>query len=294
MSWIKKIMAMFQNDDDEVNEMERTQKVPKLTKDERNHKKDLEAKVVYQYPKGQFRFPLIPDEKLTGENPRHSRQEWVGRMEEIKPFINERGPFKYTSDSLLRQESTQRRNKAEGNEEAGKGKAPANSDKKDEATSAYSYEPKKVSGPKRTQPFKPTEIPSPIYAFNRPPKKEQHQRSLEEVEYEMTEFETVQQDIGLKPVRRDRIQDSLIQQEQLNQAEMLTEIPLEKPNQAEMLTEIPLEKPNQAEMQEETLPLEKLNQAEIHEETPQEKSNQAEILEEPLLEKPNQAEILEE
>ncbi|MDQ0413043.1 DNA translocase FtsK [Mesobacillus stamsii] len=291
MSWIKKIMAMFQNDDDEVNEMERNQKVPKLTKDERNHKKDLEAKVVYQYPKGQFRFPLIPDEKLTGENPRHSRQEWVGRMEEIKPFINERGPFKYTSDSLLRQESTQRRNKAEGNEEAGKGKAPANSGKKDEAASAYSYEPKKVSGPKRTQPFKPTEIPSPIYAFNRPPKKEQHQRSLEEVEYEMTEFETVQQDKGPKPRRRDRIQDSLIQQEQLNQAEMLTEIPLEKLNQAEMQRETPpLEKLNQAEIQEET-PHEKPIQAEIQEETPHEKPNQAEILEEALFEKPIQAEM---
>ncbi|WP_251009613.1 DNA translocase FtsK [Bacillus sp. ISL-39] len=202
MSWIKKIFTKFQNDnDDEFTGMDQDQPVSKPLKSEKSEKRDIEAKVLYQYPKGQFRFPLIPDENPAPEKtkPRKGRQERASQIDEIKPFIKEHGSLRMNErqsesdsfhdphqDSVVDARSTFRREPKRKPNEASRPKKP------EEPATKFHYETRKDSGPKFRQPFRPTEIPSPIYAFNRPPSKRQTQTNLEDVEFELTGFERSQ------------------------------------------------------------------------------------------------------
>ena len=203
MSWIKKIFTKFQNDnDDEFTGMDQDQPVSKPLKSEKSEKRDIEAKVLYQYPKGQFRFPLIPDENPAPEKtkPRKGRQERVSQVDEIKPFIKEQGSLKMMNDRqsgsdtlhdphqdpVVDARSTFRR------EPNRKPKEASRPNKTEEPAAKFHYETRKDSGPKFRQPFRPTEIPSPIYAFNRPPSKSKAQTNLEDVEFELTGFERSQ------------------------------------------------------------------------------------------------------
>ncbi|KHF29229.1 DNA translocase SftA [Anoxybacillus sp. BCO1] len=54
---VKGIISLFIWGNDEIKE---TRKHPPSVP--KNEHKEMEAKVVYEYPKGKFRFPLIPDE----------------------------------------------------------------------------------------------------------------------------------------------------------------------------------------------------------------------------------------
>lgn len=201
MSWIKKIFTMFQNDD-EFNDIEQDQPVSKPLKKEQNEKRDIEAKVLYQYPKGQFRFPLIPDEVSAPEKskPRKGRPERVSQDGEIKPFIKEQGSLRIKNEWHAESESfhNQRRETAGDNrgkvrhETAREPIEPYKPKKAVEPAPKFHYETRKDSAPKFRQPFKPTEIPSPIYAFNRPPRKSKSHTDLEDVEYELAGFEKKQ------------------------------------------------------------------------------------------------------
>jgi DNA segregation ATPase FtsK/SpoIIIE, S-DNA-T family len=300
LSWIKRIFTMFQNDDDEFDDIEREQSVQKPVKQDRSQKKDLEAKVLYQYPKGQFRFPLIPDGNPGNQNPRKERKERVGPIEEIKPFINEKGSFSFKNDSIPRQDSNQRprRKSVEDTKDthrtkrAEKVKQPLKTGRTEEAASKFRYEPRKDSKPKFTQPFKPTEIPSPIYAFNRPPRKEQNQKSLEDVEYELTGFEKEQENKALQPIRNDIdfIPKEPIQPEQPMIMEKQEGILLEEPDQIEKQEEVLLEQPNQIDKQEVVL-LEQPDQIEKQEVVLLEQADQIEKQEGVLLEQPDQIEM---
>ncbi|MFT9596672.1 DNA translocase FtsK [Mesobacillus sp.] len=201
MSWIKKIFTVFQNDD-EINDIEQDQPVSKPLKKEQNEKRDIEAKVLYQYPKGQFRFPLIPDEEAAPEKskPRKGHPERVIQDVEIKPFIKEQGTLRIKNERQSESDSfhNQRRDPAADarstvrRDTAREPIEPYKPKKAVEPAPKFHYETRKDSGPKFRQPFKPTEIPSPIYAFNRPPRKSKTQTDLEDVEYELAGFEKVQ------------------------------------------------------------------------------------------------------
>lgn len=54
MNWIQKLLSFVQRQEDDYIEEDSPRK--------REGRKDLQTKVSYQYPKGEFRFPLIPDE----------------------------------------------------------------------------------------------------------------------------------------------------------------------------------------------------------------------------------------
>ncbi|CAM3968512.1 DNA translocase FtsK [Mesobacillus thioparans] len=310
MSWIKKIFTMFQNDDDEFEDIEREQPVQKLTKQERSEKKDLEAKVLYQYPKGQFRFPLIPDGQPGNENPRKERKERVSPAEEIKPFINEKGSISFKGDSITQMDSNPKpRRKAVVNTKdkdrtarAGKMKEPVKPVRHEEPASKFRYEPRKDSGPKFTQPFKPTEIPSPIYAFNRPPRKDQNQKSLEDVEFELTGFEKPQENKGTRPVRRDidLIHKEPVQGERPEQLEKQNEIVKQQPVQNGMQNEIVQQQSIQNPMQNEIVQQQPVHigmQNEIAQQQPvhvemqneiaQQQSTQIEVQKESLPEQPD-------
>ena len=145
LKWIKKFKNWIQGE--EIIEIEEViiddsieyEEVQKLKHNNQNvpssHRRsaqlsDPDTKVLYQYPKGQFKFPLIPDERSL---PKRKPSERV--REEIRPKIVERrnhGP------AVVK-------------------------------TEVVASEPKrKIGSPKK--PFRPTEIPSAVYGFQRPQK----------------------------------------------------------------------------------------------------------------------------
>ncbi|GAM12765.1 DNA translocase FtsK [Mesobacillus selenatarsenatis] len=230
MSWIKKIFTMFQNDD-EFNDIEQDQPVSRPLKKEQNEKRDIEAKVLYQYPKGQFRFPLIPDEDSVPEKSKQTkgRPERVIQDGEIKPFIKEQGSLKIKNERQTESDSfhNQRREPAVDSrskvrrDTAREPIEPYKPKKAVESAPKFHYETRKDSGPKFRQPFKPTEIPSPIYAFNRPPRKSMTQMDLEDVEYELAGFEK-DQSSAVKQIKHDDI-NIMSQAMDLKEAHVSTE-----------------------------------------------------------------------
>ncbi|WP_445489681.1 DNA translocase FtsK [Niallia sp. 03133] len=116
--------------------------------EEKNHppsnewKKEIDSKVIYQYPKGKFRFPVIPD------SPSHENRRERNRGHKIEP------------DKLTPQASHVEQEKQQ----------------KDQNSKSSN---KQESVNKIKRPFRPTETISPIYGYNRPIKKEQISKSIE-------------------------------------------------------------------------------------------------------------------
>lgn len=167
---------MFNNEDEYIEtEEERPYIKPEKPKKDRDGR-EMEARILYQYPKGQFRFPLIPDEgspvkerrprekpENPGHNPRRSQREQPA-AETWKHERKKAGPLN---------DSQEKRNK-----------------RQPEQHESYAEPPKKSKSEapidnRHRRPFRPTEIPSPIYGFERPKKKE------ESVIYEMNSFDQV-------------------------------------------------------------------------------------------------------
>ncbi|WP_312095656.1 DNA translocase FtsK [Niallia sp.] len=139
MNWFKKVFKQFVSEEDELNQIEETVETIEIddqpNKESTAWKKEMDSKVIYQYPKGNFRFPLIPDgdeddrKEIERKKRRETRQTVVDDRREInQPFER---PF---------------------------AEQPKNNVKDEQSTNTYS--------PNR--PFKPTEIVSPIYGYNRP------------------------------------------------------------------------------------------------------------------------------
>ncbi|MBN8192028.1 DNA translocase FtsK [Bacillus sp. NTK074B] len=163
MSWIKKIFGKLSDDEEQFeeyydeNDNDVQQIEPQKTERKHiagpNHSRDIEARMTYQYPKGNFRFPLISDGEA-GERPRRERRH---QKVEEKPKEQK---------SKSQNQSTSKRNWKE--------ESPA--------PTVHTKKTLKVEKG-NSRPFTPTEIPSPIYGFkNRPIKKE------ESVEYELKKF----------------------------------------------------------------------------------------------------------
>lgn len=127
---------MFKNEENKNDYEQEYMNQDQLERSDMNNQiepsKDVNAKVLYQYPKGQFRFPVIPDEKQGSEQrePRIKREEGpqVARIPERR---------------INRNESIPKEKKV------------------------HNVKEKRVASP-RKDPFRPTEIPSPIYGFERP------------------------------------------------------------------------------------------------------------------------------
>ncbi|MFB1080383.1 DNA translocase FtsK [Jeotgalibacillus sp. JSM ZJ347] len=87
MNWIQKLLSFVQRQEEDYIEEEAPRR--------QESRKDLQTKVSYQYPKGEFRFPLIPDEasqrkeRETEKKPEPEKS----RMIEKSPHA---GPFKPT------------------------------------------------------------------------------------------------------------------------------------------------------------------------------------------------------
>ncbi|SIQ12263.1 DNA translocase FtsK [Peribacillus simplex] len=110
---------------------------------------DPDTKILFQYPKGQFKFPLIPDREQNKRKPRERNRE-DNEPKQGKNVTEE------TTRRPVRDTESKRRN--------------------------FDREETSKIVPSNT-PFRPTEIPSPIYGFRRPGKK--IVPSEENVEYEL-------------------------------------------------------------------------------------------------------------
>lgn len=94
--------------------------------------KNIETKVTYQYPKGNFRFPLIPD---NGSEPSRERRKHSKEVKESTESIK---------SNQSRETSFKKR------------------------VTRQQQRPVPVSKSENKQPFRPTETPSPVYGLNKP------------------------------------------------------------------------------------------------------------------------------
>jgi DNA segregation ATPase FtsK/SpoIIIE, S-DNA-T family len=179
VSWIKKIMNKLSDQDEPIEEyleeeVEDREKEPRSEKrifNNRvvNHSKEVEARMTYQYPKGNFRFPLISD----GENVNEARPPRKRREPEHK---DKQEPHREEVRGIERKSRKTQLQKTSYSESVSSGSQSEKNDKKPKT--------KKV-GKGNSRPFRPTEIPSPIYGFKSRPVKP---AIKDEVEYELNEF----------------------------------------------------------------------------------------------------------
>ena len=206
MNWIKKLFKVLQPED--VKSMEEDsdyhdQNRSTIKKQMRDNGKDVNAKIVYQYPKGEFRFPLIPDhvDRSKGSSTLYDKTQSRSKPErstslksskqsvsktknqqknrDIEPFYVKQRTKSIKEPSYIYQKPKEK-------------KEPVN---KQEQPKQRSGETLKQQAPERevrlTRPFAPSQIPSPIYGFKERPISE---KSTEEIiEYELQSFEAREQ-----------------------------------------------------------------------------------------------------
>ncbi|MBD7935503.1 DNA translocase FtsK [Cytobacillus sp. Sa5YUA1] len=180
MNWFKRIKAYFNGyDADEFKEYNpaNTTQEEKPTnntnkkiqaKESYDTHREIEAKVIYQYPKGEFRFPLIPDETRERRKPR----ERVNKLADEKPI---------ESKNL---QTRQRRSHATKENIENQQESHRPLEKK---------QIKKTEIKLNTGPFKPSEIPSPIYGFGQRKSQIKEETKLEQYE----SIEPIEYDLGI-------------------------------------------------------------------------------------------------
>ncbi len=144
LGWFRKILNIFTV---EVEDTIEPQENTLIEKKQNEPYRTMETRMKYQYPKGNFRFPAIPDEKRT----RNSNRSISKREEPVKQKVKQ--PIELEKERVYIQKSA-----------------------------------RKIE-PKNRQPFRPTEIPSPVYGFSRP---KQAKKEEEICEYELTSMNDLQ------------------------------------------------------------------------------------------------------
>lgn len=220
MSWIKKLFHMFKSDEEEYEEMEEHadehnyEKQPPAKKTKESSR-DIDAKVVYQYPKGQFRFPVIPDHEAERENKRQQRQDHnkqdhnrgkpVNKTEKRKSRAGETEWQKKPADTPIHEKRTPR--SADRERQRKSAPAPASEEK------ILTRNEREAASKKR--PFQPTEIPSPIYGFKRPrpnAQKDNSDNGEQENRRELT-YDEVMRKIQQTPPNRPNVTEAVSNEE---------------------------------------------------------------------------------
>lgn len=151
MNWFKKLFSKIS--DDEAEEIYE-QKVESF-KETKKEQKDMDARIVYQYPKGKFKFPLIPDEREMQQTARKSRKERASSGQRTEP--------------VMKSETVRSKPRVSPLTES-KVSPPTKSETKNRDVSR--------------RPFRPTEIPSPVHGFEKRVKTQEEKP----VEYELNSF----------------------------------------------------------------------------------------------------------
>lgn len=175
LKWLKKIKKWFQDeeiieieeimldeeiDKDTLKKMDLTQ-LQRLKEQSVSHEEptstrlDPDTRILFQYPKGEFKFPVIPDSKVRERRPKRPE----------RPINKER-------NLNYREKSAEKVNKKPIKPEI----------KKPEVEVA----PKTTKIIPSKTPFRPTEIPSPIYGYKRPESSKKTEAAPVEYELENT------------------------------------------------------------------------------------------------------------
>ncbi|MBG9589984.1 DNA translocase FtsK [Cytobacillus firmus] len=209
MSWIKKLFHMFKDNDEEYEEFEdhadeRNQEKQPASQSTKESSRDVDAKVVYQYPKGQFRFPVIPDHEAGRDNKRQQKQEHTRGQrvketpEKRQPRVRETERQRKPADSPFHEKRVPRSSERERQKKTAP--SPASEEK------ILTRNEREAANKKR--PFQPTEIPSPIYGFKRPgsntPKDQSGNGEQENNRREIT-YDEVMRKIQQKPQNRPKM-----------------------------------------------------------------------------------------
>ncbi|GGE77456.1 DNA translocase FtsK [Priestia taiwanensis] len=129
MKWFKKL---FEKEDEYIEEIERV--IPAMQEEQRESDSD----VGYLYPQGKFRFPVIPDSPVTTKQPTYEEKRERVPLSQSQTHHDEQEPL---PTPVVKKKEPIRRMQPK--------------------------EPVQQENVKK-RPFRPSEIPSPIYGFNRP------------------------------------------------------------------------------------------------------------------------------
>ncbi len=174
-NWFKRLFGLEQDEDENRPNEISDQEIKRPQQSSFYKSPNKEARVVYDYPKGHFRFPLIPDESnQANDNFNINTDTSSKRIEEHRPRET-RTASQYASGITRKEyrskskERTRSRDRSQGREQS--------------VNKYPSPNPSQSSANKtKKSPFKPTEVPSPIYGFNRPePEKQEPILNHEEV-----------------------------------------------------------------------------------------------------------------
>jgi DNA segregation ATPase FtsK/SpoIIIE, S-DNA-T family len=189
VSWFKKIFQKFQQDSDDPIPFPQN-KESRRNRIDSEGTKQIQSKVSYQYPKGSFRFPVIPDhfdpiskieKKPLGNSSTPSNPKVIMRNSELKETKNgthEKRVQQVSSPTTKRKEQSL----------ISKNKSTLSTNQEREVRKPE----KRSSGP-----FRPTVIPSPIFGYERP-----NQTNV--IEYELTGFYQEK-----KQIERSNIEESI-------------------------------------------------------------------------------------
>ncbi|WP_318507964.1 DNA translocase FtsK [Bacillus sp. T3] len=171
MDWFKRLLHGFKDDSGEPEDLiEYTQhSLPKSKQDQQEGPKDLNARIAYQYPKGRDGFPVVPEVKVQKPN-RQSRKENRQPPQQKKQSESTQAPQAQRSQPLRT-----RLEKLRVVEEPKE--IPSFPNFEDKPIQKVKPKKEKI----RHGPFRPTEIPSPIYGYGRP-------RQMKVIEHELTGF----------------------------------------------------------------------------------------------------------
>lgn len=159
MGFFKKIVDWFYEDVEEIVEIQEIDEginpvqhsTPEKKKKKQKQNIEIEAKIQYHYPKNNFKFPMISDEELK--------------------ILNERKKLSQQNIQVTGTNWTQDQEKVD---------IPFRPKTIQKQKSA----PTPVTPKKNKRPFRRTEIPSPIYGFQRP--KKEPDTTKDRVEYELS------------------------------------------------------------------------------------------------------------
>lgn len=178
MDWFKKIFHAFKDEHDDSKQVsERKQRVAHDSHDIQEGPKDVNARITYQYPKGSYQRPPEQEaspkkkDRTVREQNKHQKQkpnhELLGKESRVDSL-----------EALRRFRPHQVRTKqVERNVEV----EPETIVEKPQQLAKENQKPKKERI--RYGPFRPTEIPSPIYGYERP-----QRRQTKVIEHELTGF----------------------------------------------------------------------------------------------------------
>ena len=151
MNWIKRLLHFLQTDDDDPIEIKTTQI---------RQNKPVEARVTYEYPKGKFRFPVIPDLEKT-----RIKKEKVQTRQSQRTQQSQRTKQVQKTKQTEKAQQTQQTRTSQPNRNS---------------------TPKTVVNLQEKQPFQPSETPSPVFGLGKPKPQEIAQETAQEiVEYEL-------------------------------------------------------------------------------------------------------------